>query len=135
MFAYDITNQQSFQDLEDWFDLVKKTFKDKDLPMMMLIGNKVDLNHMQAVKANEHMAFGKDNGMKSYYVSAKTGDQIFPVFFALAADLAGVKLTKADIDKIQKSVKAEIVQHGGGLDSDFNLASKDSSVKRPEPQG
>ena len=43
---YDITNQQSFEDLEDWVDLVKKTFKDRTAPMMLMLGNKVDLNHM-----------------------------------------------------------------------------------------
>ena len=44
--AYDITNQQSFQDLEDWLQLVNNTFKDKEVPMIILMANKVDLNHM-----------------------------------------------------------------------------------------
>jgi Ras-related protein Rab-28 len=49
--VYDITNQQSFQDLDDWLALVNKAFAGKDMPLMVLIGNKIDLNHMQAVKA------------------------------------------------------------------------------------
>jgi len=48
--TYDITHQQSFQDLEDWFELVQKTFDGREMPVMVLLGNKVDLNHMQAVK-------------------------------------------------------------------------------------
>jgi len=32
VFAYDITNQQSFQDLDDWYELVMKTFENKELP-------------------------------------------------------------------------------------------------------
>jgi Ras-related protein Rab-28 len=48
--VYDITNQQSFQDLEDWYELVTKGCKDKELPLMTLVGNKSDLNSMQAVK-------------------------------------------------------------------------------------
>ena len=43
---YDITNQQSFEDLEDWVELVKKAFKGRGLPQMIMLGNKVDLNHM-----------------------------------------------------------------------------------------
>jgi ABC-type metal ion transport system substrate-binding protein len=37
-------------DLEDWLDVVNKTFEDSDLPLIALMGNKIDLNHMQAVK-------------------------------------------------------------------------------------
>jgi hypothetical protein len=42
----------------------------------MLIGNKVDLNHMQAVKQDQQTKFAKDRKMKHYYCSAKTGDQV-----------------------------------------------------------
>jgi Ras-related protein Rab-28 len=46
VFVYDITNQQSFQDLDDWYELVVKGCKDKEMPLMCLVGNKVDLVHM-----------------------------------------------------------------------------------------
>ena len=51
---YDITNQSSFQDLEDWHGLVVKSFEGKEMPMMVLMGNKSDLAHMQAVKTEQH---------------------------------------------------------------------------------
>ena len=54
---YDITNQQSFQDLEDWHALVLKSFEGKDLPMMLLMANKSDLGHMQSVKPDQHEQF------------------------------------------------------------------------------
>ena len=38
--AYDITNFQSFQDLDDWLDLVHATFKPDEMPYMALFGNK-----------------------------------------------------------------------------------------------
>jgi hypothetical protein len=42
----------------------------------VLIGNKVDLNHMQAVKTADHEKFASNQAtkMKSFFVSAKTGD-------------------------------------------------------------
>ena len=46
----------------------------------MLLGNKVDLNHMQAVKQDLHQKFAVDNQLNQYYVSAKTGDQVNTVF-------------------------------------------------------
>ena len=74
VFVYDITNQQSFEDLEDWVNLVKNAFKGRPLPQMILLGNKVDLNHMQAVKQDAHQKFAKENKIIAYYASAKTGD-------------------------------------------------------------
>ncbi len=74
IYCYDITNYQSFQDLEDWRELVMKTFQNKELPKEILIGNKVDLNHLQAVKSDQHSKFAQKYKMKSYFCSAKTGD-------------------------------------------------------------
>lgn len=54
--------------------LVNKTFKGKDLPLLVLMGNKIDLNHMQAVKSEQHEKFAEENNLYSFYVSAKTGD-------------------------------------------------------------
>lgn len=41
--CYDITNYESFQNLEDWYRVVSKTFQGKKLPMMVLVGNKCNL--------------------------------------------------------------------------------------------
>ena len=109
--VYDITNQQSFQDLEDWLALVKKTFQGKDEPLLILMGNKIDLNHMQAVKTDQHEKFADSENLYSFYVSAKTGDQVSACFYKIAADLAGIEISKPQIEVTQKQVVAEIIQH------------------------
>jgi GTPase SAR1 family protein len=40
LLCYDITNYQSFQNLEDWYRLVRRTFGSRSLPYVALIGNK-----------------------------------------------------------------------------------------------
>lgn len=41
LLVYDITNYQSFENLEDWFSLVKKANEENDIqPVVSLIGNK-----------------------------------------------------------------------------------------------
>ena len=40
LLCYDITNYQSFQNLEDWYRLVRRTFGSRALPYVALIGNK-----------------------------------------------------------------------------------------------
>lgn len=97
--------------MEDWHDLVLKTFKDRELPLMILLGNKVDLNHMQAVKQDVHTSFAEKNNMTAYYVSAKSGDQVSTVFYQLAADLAGITISKPALEIASKKVKAEIIKH------------------------
>ncbi|CAL1157356.1 unnamed protein product, partial [Cladocopium goreaui] len=52
--CYDITNYQSFQHLEDWLFLVKRTFDQTPMPYTALMGNKVDLAHIRAVKVEKH---------------------------------------------------------------------------------
>lgn len=58
------------------------------------MGNKIDLNHMQAVKSEQHEKFSEREKLYSFYVSAKTGDQVTSCFYKIAADLAGIEITK-----------------------------------------
>mmetsp|Transcript_14534 Transcript_14534/g.14143 ORF Transcript_14534/g.14143 Transcript_14534/m.14143 type:complete len:80 (-) Transcript_14534:140-379(-) len=79
------------------------------MPLLILMGNKIDLSYLQAVKPELHEKFSEDNKLYSFYVSAKTGDQISSCFFKIAADLAGIEVSKPTIEITQKQVVAEIV--------------------------
>jgi Ras-related protein Rab-28 len=43
LLCYDITNYESFANLEDWYRLVLKAFQDRPLPYVALCGNKCKL--------------------------------------------------------------------------------------------
>lgn len=43
LLCYDITNYDSFANLEDWYRLVLKTSHGKTLPLLVLLGNKSKL--------------------------------------------------------------------------------------------
>lgn len=112
LLVYDITNHASFENLEDWYGTVKKIMGSKEkMPHMALIGNKIDLEHMRTVKLDRHQRFAQDRGMSSHFVSAKTGDSVALCFQRIAAEILGIKLTKPDIEKHHKVVKAEIIQY------------------------
>ena len=49
--------------------------------------------------------------MEGFIGSTKTGDQINQMFFKIAADLAGVKVTKAQIEA-QQNYKTDIQTDG-----------------------
>lgn len=66
LFVYDITNQSTFDNLEDWYETVKSSFKGKDsnaMPSFALVANKGDLEHMRVVKQERHAKFAQDHGM------------------------------------------------------------------------
>ncbi|XP_063350428.1 ras-related protein Rab-28 isoform X3 [Pelmatolapia mariae] len=106
LLVYDITNYQSFENLEDWFSMVKKANEESDIqPVISLVGNKIDLEHMRTVKSDKHQRFCQENSLISQFVSAKTGDS------RLAAEILGVKLNKAELEQSQRIVKAELVDY------------------------
>ncbi|XP_040191367.1 ras-related protein Rab-28 isoform X2 [Rana temporaria] len=112
LLVYDITNYQSFENLEDWFSMVKKANEESETqPFVALVGNKIDLEHMRTVKADKHQRFCQENGLGSFFVSAKTGDSVFLCFQRVAAEILGIKLNKAEIEQSQRIVKAEIVNY------------------------
>jgi len=109
--CYDITNVDSFQDLEDWFRLVKKSFGTNKLPLVALMANKTDLNHMRVVKDGTAHRFAVENDMIEFGVSAKTGDAVNTSFYQIAAALSGVLLPKSELDSHNTVITAQITSH------------------------
>ncbi|XP_076402312.1 ras-related protein Rab-28 isoform X2 [Peromyscus maniculatus bairdii] len=112
LLVYDITNYQSFENLEDWYSVVKTVSEESETqPLVALVGNKIDLEHMRTVKPDKHLRFCQENGFSSHFVSAKTGDSVFLCFQKVAAEILGIKLNKAEIEQSQHIVRAEIVKY------------------------
>mmetsp|Transcript_23193 Transcript_23193/g.39261 ORF Transcript_23193/g.39261 Transcript_23193/m.39261 type:complete len:228 (-) Transcript_23193:623-1306(-) len=110
LFCYDITNIDSFANLEDWYRIAISAQED-EMPFSILIGNKNDLQHMSVVRLDAHTEFAKENDMASFLMSAKNGDQVNQAFWKIASYLSGIPLTKGDIDSRSNIVPAQIVDH------------------------
>ncbi|VDP13437.1 unnamed protein product [Onchocerca flexuosa] len=79
--VYDVTNSSSFENLEDWINIIKQVTEAQEKPVvLMLVGNKTDLEHRRVVRIERHTKFALQYGMSSYYVSAKTGDSVTLMF-------------------------------------------------------
>jgi Ras-related protein Rab-28 len=112
LFVYDVTNPDSFKNLEDWYSYVYEEFKaSTKKPLMVVAGNKMDLPHLREVKPERHAQFALDKSLTPFLVSAKTGDRVNGMFTRIAAELAGVSLTKAEVDMTEAKVTAPIVNH------------------------
>ena len=112
--VYDITNNDSFQNLEDWYRLVIKTFNKNEgltMPYVAIVANKSDLSHMRVVRTELANRFADENGMFSFIMSAKSGDQVRYVFYRTVATPAGIPMTKPEVDAQTEVVTAQIVNH------------------------
>ncbi|CAM9099733.1 unnamed protein product [Discosporangium mesarthrocarpum] len=109
--CYDITNYDSFHNLDDWYRIVRKTFPQGNMPYVALVGNKCDLSHLRAVRAQNVHHFADDNNMYSYFMSAKSGDQVDACFHRIAGHLSGIALTRPELEAASKVVTATIVNH------------------------
>lgn len=115
LLVYDITNTFSFENLEDWYNAVKKVCAGSRLPHIALLGNKADLEHLRTVKQDKHQKFAQEHGMTSYFVSARTGDSVNLCFQRLAADILNIKLTKPETEQQHRVVKAEVIHYKNDL--------------------
>uniref|UniRef100_A0A2K6W413 Ras-related protein Rab-28 n=1 Tax=Onchocerca volvulus TaxID=6282 RepID=A0A2K6W413_ONCVO len=107
--VYDVTNSSSFENLEDWINIIKQVTKAQEKPVvLMLVGNKTDLEHRRVVRIERHTKFALQYGMSSYYVSAKTGDSVTLMFRKTAAEILGIPLEQSDTEGDIIVVKASV---------------------------
>ncbi|RLN96155.1 hypothetical protein BBJ28_00011635 [Nothophytophthora sp. Chile5] len=99
--------------LEDWYRLVRRTFDDDRMPYVALVGNKSTSRSpaSELKKENDLTQFTEENDLKSFFVSAKSGDHVNASFRQVAADLAGIPLTKTDLEVEAPVLKAQIINH------------------------
>ena len=104
---YDVTNNDSFNNLNDWLLNVKKYAT--NVKYIYVVGNKIDLINLRQVSEVAHEQFVLDNELNgSIWMSAKTGENVVKAFYMVSGDLAGVKLTSYDLSFHDKVLKAYI---------------------------
>uniref|UniRef100_A0A7S1XYG9 Ras-related protein Rab-28 n=1 Tax=Phaeomonas parva TaxID=124430 RepID=A0A7S1XYG9_9STRA len=110
---YDITNYESFQNLEDWMRSLRRKFTTlPGFPHVALVGNKMDLGHERNVQITSHRTFLEENEIKvSARLSARTGEGVDNLFYGLAGKLCGVGMTQREVDSKARTVTAVIINH------------------------
>ena len=106
MLVYDITSHESFQNLSDWLIQLRKY---NQTEYVYVIGNKADLISMRQVSVNQHDQFIIENKLKGgNYCSAKTGENIVKMFYSVAGEIIGIKLTDYELAFHDKVLKAHV---------------------------
>lgn len=134
--VYDITDAQSFADLEDWLGLVRKHADSKS--NVYLLGNKADLEHLRQVDASKHDAFIAIKKLQGgAFVSAKSGQGVVTLLHKAAAAAAGIELTAADIAATERVLTAVVsaTDDGKKLPGTAALEMDDLEAERRRQEG
>ena len=108
MLVYDVTNRESFDNLNDWLQKTKEFNKTK---FIYLIGNKVDLLSVRQVSPMQHEEFIIQNSLRGgNFCSAKTGENVVKMFYRISGEISGVNLTEYELAFYDKVLTAHITK-------------------------
>ena len=86
MVVYDITSKESFEHVQNWIQDIKD--QSPKTVLIVLIGNKIDLEENRVVSYDEGSEFAVKNGLIFEETSAKTGQGIEEIFLKSAKEIA-----------------------------------------------
>ena len=86
MVVYDITSRDSFEHVQNWLQDIKD--QSPKTVLIVLIGNKIDLEENRVVSYDEGSEFAIKNGLIFEETSAKTGQGIEEVFLKSAKEIS-----------------------------------------------
>jgi len=106
IFVYDITDIQSFKDIDDWIEMCKQNL-DPNEYISGIVGNKFDLYLNEQVSEKDVRQFAESRGMKFALVSAKENPEAFEIFLKELID-GNPMFESAIIDSPEKNGKIEL---------------------------
>mmetsp|Transcript_38475 Transcript_38475/g.77083 ORF Transcript_38475/g.77083 Transcript_38475/m.77083 type:complete len:203 (+) Transcript_38475:103-711(+) len=113
--VYDVTDQESFNNVKQWMNEIDRYANDK--VNKMLVGNKCDLTSKKVVDYNAAKEFADQLGIPFLETSAKNSTNVEQAFITMAAEIkarmASAPAPKAGAQTIQVGQGAAVQQAGG----------------------
>lgn len=95
--VYDITDEDSFGKVKNWVKELKKMLG-SDI-VLVIAGNKVDLEHERTVPLEEAESYAKMVGAKHFYTSAKLNQGVEELF---------LELTREMVERFEQNSQTEV---------------------------
>ena len=99
LFIYDITNRESFNDLESWYNIYKE---ENGEVVGLVIGNKCDCE--RKVSEEEAKKFSEEHGLKYLETSAKLDKKVKKAIACLLEEIIQAKLKNQDFTTIKDTI-------------------------------
>ena len=99
---YDISSQDTFNNLDNWINFIKQVNTDNS--MMVLCGNKLDLDRQVTYKQGLELA--SKEGMKFFETSAKSGENVSRMMYSCIAELPFFEQYSVDKEALIKELEA-----------------------------
>ena len=101
--VFDITNRESFEHVKKWYDIITRVA----LPhtVLILVGNKVDLDTSRDVSAEEGIELAKELGIYYMETSAKTNENVDDVFEWIALRIINKNIEEVKDTLFDKQIK------------------------------
>ena len=113
LLVYDITRRDTFQHLSRWLEEARQHSQSN--MVIMLIGNKNDLEHRRMVSTAEGKAFADANGLIFLETSAKTAYNVEQAFINTAEKIyEGIQSGEIDVSNESQGIKVGMSQSPGG---------------------
>ncbi len=115
--VFDITSRESFDNVKNWYNIITRVA----LPSIVLIlaGNKVDLEVDRVVSTEDGQNLAKELGISYIETSAKTNEKIDDVFEWIALEIINRKIIPDGIPIIDEVIKKESVYFISGPQLEF----------------
>jgi len=113
LLVYDITRRDTFQHLGRWLEEAKQHAHEN--MVILLIGNKNDLEHRRAVTTAEGQEFADQHGLLFLETSAKTAYNVESAFLKTADSIHSKILSGAiDVSNESHGIKVGMASNSGG---------------------
>lgn len=103
--VFDITNRESFENVKNWYNTITRVA----LPSILLIlaGNKVDLEAERVVSTEEGQNLAKELGISYIETSAKRNEKINDVFEWVALEILNMKIVPDGLPMTDELIKKD----------------------------
>lgn len=85
LLVYDMTKKESFENVKRWLKELKEHANSNIV--IMLVGNKSDLNHLRAVSSSDGSSFAKDNSLSFIETSAFDSTNVESAFRTILSEI------------------------------------------------
>ena len=106
LLTFDVTNTESFDNLKDWINSIKKNMEGNNVFIpLIIIGNKIDMEDSREIQKEDAQKFSTENKYKYFETSAKTGEGVDDAIRDLVIQVLSSKQANEGKDEGRKSVQ------------------------------